>query len=96
MIDKNRAYLWTKGFIPKLQTVVGLETPNPLSIEVIKGKEDIKIVCQDVLALTKLNYNSCMYGDGLPVTLRFANNIGEVITAGEIENLSRCSFRHYI
>lgn len=94
--DESKAYLWTKGFIPKLQTVVGMETPNPLSIEITRGNEDIKVVCKDVLSLTKLNYNSCMFGDGLPVTLRFANNIGEVITAGEIENLTRCSFRHYI
>jgi hypothetical protein len=95
-VNDKKAFLWTKGFIPKLQTVVGLETPNPLSIEIIRGSEDIKTVCEDVLSLTKLNYNTCLYGDGLPVTLRFANNVGEVITAGPNENLSRLSFRHYI
>jgi hypothetical protein len=36
----------------------------------------------DVLALTKLNYNSCTYGDGKPVTLKFANAVGEILTAG--------------
>lgn len=36
----------------------------------------------DVLNLTKLNFNACIYGDGLPVTLRFADAVGEILTAG--------------
>ena len=35
----------------------------------------------DVLGLTKLNYNACIYGDGVPVTLRFADSVGEILTA---------------
>lgn len=35
----------------------------------------------DVLALTKLNYNISIFGDGLPVTLRFADSVGEILTA---------------
>ena len=31
----------------------------------------MKTILGDILALTKLNFNSCIYGDGLPVTLRF-------------------------
>jgi hypothetical protein len=34
-----------------------------------------------VLGLTKLNYNACIYGDGMPVTLRFAHAVGEVLTS---------------
>src|SRR5690606_4111367 len=60
--NENKAYLWTRGFIPRLQTQLGLEVPNSLSIEIIKGRSDIEKVCKDVLALTKLNYNTCSYG----------------------------------
>jgi hypothetical protein len=35
-----------------------------------------------VLALTKLNYNTYRYGDGKPITLKFADTVGEVLTAG--------------
>jgi hypothetical protein len=37
-----------------------------------------------VLALTKLNYNACIYGDGQPVTLSFADAVGEILTAGPV------------
>jgi hypothetical protein len=44
----------------------------------------IETVLADVLALTKLNYNSCQYADGAPITLKFADAVGEVLTAGPI------------
>jgi hypothetical protein len=39
-------------------------------------------VLRDIMALTKLNYNACKFGGGSPVTLRFADAVGEILTAG--------------
>ncbi|MBD2704681.1 hypothetical protein IC229_28860 [Spirosoma sp. BT702] len=94
--DHRSAYLWTKGFIPRLQTVVGLETPNPIQIQIMRGETNIFTVCRDVLALTKLNYNTCKFADGVPVTLKFADTIGEILTAGPHENLKVLPFKYYI
>lgn len=91
-----KAYLWTKGFVPRVETYDGAETPNPLLIEINKGEADIKKVLQDILALTKLNYNSCTYGDGKPVTLRFADSVGEILTAGPDLPNSPLAFKYYI
>lgn len=91
------AYLWTKGFVPRLQTYAGREVPNPLAIEICRGEADIIQVMADVLALTKLNYNGCIFGDGLPVTLRFADAVGEILTAAPRKNeLPPLPFRFYI
>ena len=90
------AYLWTKGYIPRLQTQLGLETPNPVSVEITRGTHDIQTVCKDILALTKLNYNTCIFADGTPVTLRFANSIGEVLTSGRNIKSEVLPFRHYV
>lgn len=91
------AYVWTRGFIPRIQSILGLETPNPLSVKIIKGKSDIETVCRDIISLTKLNYNACIYGDGFPITLKFANIIGEILTAGPSDNdLEVLPFKYYI
>ena len=45
-------------------------------------KVEIVQVLNDILALTKLNYNACLFGDGSPVTLRFADSVAEILTAG--------------
>ncbi|MBS1631602.1 MAG: hypothetical protein JST10_03410 [Bacteroidetes bacterium] len=97
--NKNHAYLWTKGFIPRLQQPLGMETPNPLTIKITKGKGEVpmNIICKDILALTKLNYNSCRFCDGMPVTLKFANVIGDILTAGPIDDLKvALPFKYYI
>jgi hypothetical protein len=94
--DDNKAYLWTKGFIPRFQTQIGLETPNPLEIEITKGNASIDTVCKDILGLTKLNYNACVYGDGEPVTLKFAESVGEILTAGKNIKADVLTFKYYI
>jgi len=95
-INDWTAYLWTRGFIPRIQSILGLETPNPLLIKIIKGKADIETVCRDIMSLTKLNYNACIYGDGFPITLKFANKIREILTAGPDKDLEVLPFKYYI
>lgn len=94
--DERTAYLWTKGFTPRLQTYPGREVPKPLLVDVCRGGADILTVLNDILALTKLNYNTCIFSDGMPVTLRFANAVGEILTAGPLEKIPPLPFKYYI
>jgi len=96
IVDDYNAYLWTNGYSPRIQTYNGKEVPNPLKIEICGGKADMSTVVQDILSLTKLNYNTCILGDGIPVTLRFADAIGEILTAGPIGSQPPLPFKHYI
>ena len=90
------AYLWTRGFAPRMRTYVGREVPKPLSIDVDKGEANIETVLGDIMALTKLNFNSCRLSDGVPVTLRFADHVGEILTAGPLSTKVPLPFKHYI
>jgi hypothetical protein len=93
---ERSAYLWTRGFVPRLRTYPGLEVPNPLHVAISRGEADILTVLADIMALTKLNYNACIYADGLPVTLKFANAVGEILTAGPVKGTPPLPFKHYI
>jgi hypothetical protein len=95
-LNDKEAYLITRGFVPRLNTQPSLEVPNPLHVQITRGNADIDTVLKDVLALTKLNYNACLYGDGLPVTLRFSNIIGSILTATEIWQTEQRKFMYYI
>ena len=94
--DERNAFLWTRGWTPRLQTYVGREVPNPLTIEVCQGSAPIETVIGDILALTKLNYNTCIFGDGKPITLKFANAVGEVLVAGPVQGELPLPFMYYI
>jgi hypothetical protein len=76
--------LWTRGWTPRLATYPGLEVPNPLSVDICRGSASIETVLNDIMALTKLNYNACLFADGSPITLKFANAVAEVLTAGPL------------
>ena len=95
--DARSANLWTIGYTPRLQTYVGKEVPNPLYVEITRGKASIARVCSDILALTKLNYNACIFADGEPVTLKFADAVGEILTAGPLKTKTPpLPFKYYI
>jgi hypothetical protein len=96
IVDGENAYLWTKGFIPRTGTANHLEVAVPLRISISRGKCDIETVVRDILCLTKLNYNACIYGDGLPVTLRFSDKIGNILTALPDVNWAALPFKYYI
>lgn len=93
--DDYTAYLWTRGFIPRLQTYPGREVPNALLVEICYGRASIETVLSDTMSLTKLNYNSCMFSHGQPVTLEFADDVGEILTAGPMVGIPPLQFRHY-
>ena len=63
--------------ITRLRTYGIFKLPNPFSIGICRGVADIEQVMVDVLAMSKLNYNACISGDGVPVTLSLANAAGE-------------------
>lgn len=93
------AYLWTTGYAPRIDTYLGPETPNPLFITVLQsigGDTKIETVLEDILGLTKINYNACNYCDGEPVTIRFAKKVGEVLVMGSAKDAQRQPFKFYI
>lgn len=99
LLDDRTAYLWTTGYVPQLDTYIGPETPNPLHITVMRSKDarpDILGVLKDIMGLTKINYNSCNFNDGLPVTVRFARMVGDVLTMGSAKGEEKQPFKFYV
>ncbi|MCE5323352.1 hypothetical protein LLG46_08565 [bacterium] len=94
--NTTTAYLWTNGLIPKIGTYPGRETPNPLFINICRGEAGIETVARDIMALTKLNYNACRISDSLPITLKFADAVGEILTAGPITAKAPLPFKFYM
>ena len=98
ILNPGIAYLWTVGYISRLATYPGWEVPNPLLIDINRGADavDMQTVLKDILGLTKLNYNGCNFSDSYPVTLKFANAVGDILTAAPVKSDSPWPFRHYI
>ncbi|MFK4751084.1 hypothetical protein [Oceanobacter antarcticus] len=85
--NKYRGYLFTTGFKPRVGSYDGWEVPVPLLIQIQHGDADLVQVAQDVLGLTKLNYNACQLGESEPITVKNSDRIGEIL-------LSNPEFKH--
>lgn len=97
LVDEHNAFLWARGYVSRLAAYQGFETPKPLTIEITHGHADITQVLNDVLALTKVNYNACDFASGLPVTLKFADRVGEILMASpRTASAPPLPFRFYI
>lgn len=95
-LGERSAYLWTSGFVPRLDTYMGPETPNPIMVRVQRGNCDLRSVLSDVMGLTKINFNSCLFSDRMPVTIRFANEVGDVLISAPMNGEPRLPFKFYI
>ena len=103
-ISDTKAFLWTSGFVPRLNTYPGWNVPNPLDIEICNGQGDLQTILKDILRLSKLNYNSCVFADSFPVTLKFASKVGNILTTAPLsankvqggERFTPLPFWHYI
>ena len=56
-----------------------MRIPNPLEIVEHYGDSSAAVICEEILALTKVNWNSCFFGSSVPITIRFAKNVGKIL-----------------
>ncbi len=97
IVSAHTAFLWTRGYVPRLSAYQGFETPKPLTIEICQGQGDLRQVLVDILGLTKINYNSCDFSSGVPVTLNFADKVGDILMASpQTVRSPPLPFRYYI
>jgi hypothetical protein len=96
-IHNRSALLWTSGYVPRLDSYIGPETPNPLLVNVHWGDTNIEDVLNDIMGLTKINFNTCLFNDGRPVTIRFADAVGDVlVSAPQTPDSPKLPFKFYI
>jgi len=95
-LNNRSGLLWGGGFKPRIATYDGWETPVPLRIDVQHGDAPIERVAQDILGLTKLNYNACRLGDAQPVTVGFSDAVGEILISNPTVSHRKPNFKFYI
>mgnify|MGYP005847462945 FL=1 len=73
-------YLYTTGFIAALNEFHAMHVPSPLQIADHVGQDTPRrTLLWEVLALTKMNWNSAQFGGLLPITLRFSRLVGDIM-----------------
>jgi hypothetical protein len=77
--DDSHYFLYTKGYVPELMLYPGVHIPAPFEINKCRGDSSTSMLCNEVLALTKLNWNTADYCCGLPITLGFSSHVATIL-----------------
>jgi hypothetical protein len=72
-------YLYTTGFIPALNAYPHGHVPSPLQIADHHGDGYPRQLCEEILQLTKMNWNSAGFAGSFPITIRFSRLVGEIM-----------------
>jgi hypothetical protein len=75
----TRWFLFTTGFIQSLGTYPGAKVPMPLEIDIARLDTTPAQICRDVMALTKLDWNTADFCRREPVTLSVSRKVGSIL-----------------
>lgn len=92
----GKGLLYTNGSIPYYGTYPGMYDPKPLLLCPHKSSDStIAQIAKEVLSLTKINWNSTQMNQKLPIPIRAARTVGEILKYVNDEKVSS-DYRKYI
>jgi hypothetical protein len=93
---RREYYLFTNGFVSVLGTYQGYRVPSPI---VIRPDEQtvtpIEEIAKEILAFTKLDWNSSHFCKKMPVTIEVSRSVGGVLAEPEAKNLKEIDPHYY-
>lgn len=78
-LTDNQHILFSSGYIPRVRTYPGHSIPQPLFLT-HDGDSEIKEIGNEILGLTKLNWNTTAFSTYLPITLEFSARVGAILS----------------
>ncbi|MFJ6944171.1 hypothetical protein ACISU4_05865 [Streptomyces wuyuanensis] len=78
-LDARQHVLYTRGSVPFYGTYPGMYIPAPLPFRMVDTESSPEHLAEELLALTKMNWNQTQLDGRLPITLRTANQVGQIL-----------------
>jgi hypothetical protein len=95
-LGEQNAILYTQGFVPFLGAYQGMRVPRPVDIVEHIGDAPITQIGAEILALTKLDWNTAMFAGRLPITIAFAEDVGAILSELPFGSEPKASYRFYM
>jgi hypothetical protein len=93
----GKGLLYTNGSIPYYGTYPGQYDPRPLLLCPHESCDStITQIAEEVFSLTKINWNSTQMNQRLPIPIRAARKVGEVLKYTDEGQVVSSDYRRYI
>jgi hypothetical protein len=78
-LDDRQQILYTRGSVEFFATYPGMYMPRPVRITADKAEQTPRYLAEEILALTKMNWNDTQFDGGMPITIRAAWEVGDIL-----------------
>ena len=78
-LDRKTHLLYTRGSVKYYRTQTSLYIPQPIEIRIVESDESPNKICEEILNLTKMNWNNTQFDGKYPVTIACARKVGEIM-----------------
>ena len=78
-LSETSHILYTRGSIDYYKTFPGLYIPSPLEIRAVEIDSSPNVICEEILALSKMNWNNTQFDGKFPITIACARKVGEIM-----------------
>lgn len=77
--DGNHHVLYTRGGVDFYETYPGMYVPRPLAIKVASAESRPRDLAEELLALTKMNWNNTQFDNANPIIVTAARKVGAIL-----------------
>ncbi len=88
--------LYTRGSVPFYETYPGKYIPEPLGIRLFEYDESPDLICSEILALTKMNWNNTQFDRKYPITIECARSVGEILKYLDEDEVMQLKYSYYM
>lgn len=78
-LSDSEAVLYTRGIVGFYKTYPGMYVPAPVKVTAYEHDSSLEDLCEEILGLTKMNWNNTQLDGRLPITLECAKKIGDIM-----------------
>lgn len=95
-IDEKTHLLYTRGSVKYYKTYTGKYIPSPIEIRIVGADESPKVICEEILSLTKMNWNNTQFDGKYPITLSCARKVGQIMKYVDENEQPQISYSFYM
>lgn len=78
-LTEDRHLLYTRGSVPHYETYTGMYIPSPIEVRLFEYDESPDLICEEIIGLTKMNWNNTQFDRKYPITIECARNVGDIL-----------------
>lgn len=96
-LSHREGLLYLRGSVPFFECYPGLYVPRPLEYRCERfDSENARPIAEELLALSKLNWNNTQFDGGEPITVRAARRVGDIMKCIPEGGPDRLRFKYFM